>query len=147
MPDRHRGNTRDFDRDRLRGFGGPGGAGGAGGRGGPSGRDRRSGPPRERTERTGRGPERVLEPQPFHRDRRPPAPPEEMEDFEEVDATLAVAILQAATKLTEIVGTAGLPEAYAERREAVVQSFEAIYFSILDAITGEDEEEEEEDGE
>jgi hypothetical protein len=28
-----------------------------------------------------------------------------------------------------------------------VQSFEAIYFSILDAITGEDEEEEEEDGE
>jgi hypothetical protein len=80
----------------------------------------------------------------MHRDRRPPAPPEEMDEFEDVEAQLAVAIIQAATKLTEIVGTTGLPESYTERREAVVESFETIYFALLDAITGSDEEDEDE---
>jgi hypothetical protein len=78
----------------------------------------------------------------MHRDRRPPAPPEEVDEFEDVDAQLAVAIIDAATRLTEIVGTTGLPEGYAERREAVVESFETIYFALLDAITGAEEEEE-----
>jgi hypothetical protein len=82
----------------------------------------------------------------MHRDRRPPAPPEELDEFEDVDAQLAVAIIEAATKLTEIVGSAGLPEGYAERREQVVETFETIYFALLDAITGEDDEEED-DGE
>ena len=134
MPERHRGNPRDFDRDRGRGFGGRGddyGPQGAERRGGPSG------PPR------GPRPDRGFDAPPLHRDRHPPAPPEEMDDFEDVDAQLAVAIIQAATKLTEIVGSAGLPEGYAERRAAVVESFESIYFSLLDAITGADEDEEE----
>jgi hypothetical protein len=136
MPERHRSNPRDFDRgDRGRGYGGRGDFGGPGDRdrrGGPGGG--RPGPPR--------GDRPPFEPQPMPRDRRPPAPPEEMDEFEDVEAQLAVAIIQAATKLTEIVGTTGLPEGYTERREAVVESFETIYFALLDAITGADEEDE-----
>jgi hypothetical protein len=89
--------------------------------------------------------DRGFDQQQYHRERRPPAPPEEAEEFEDVDAQLAVSIIQAATKLTEIVGTSGLPEGHVERREAVVETFEAIYFALLDAITGEDEDEEEEE--
>ncbi|HEX2515069.1 MAG TPA: hypothetical protein VH257_10220 [Chloroflexota bacterium] len=81
----------------------------------------------------------------MHSERRPPAPPEEMDEFEDVDAQLAVAIIQAATKLTEVVGSAGLPDGYSERREAVVETFETIYFALLDAITGADEEDEEDE--
>ncbi|MGH2356073.1 MAG: hypothetical protein ACRDI2_04735 [Chloroflexota bacterium] len=131
MPDRHRGNTRDFDRNRGRGF-----QGGGRGFGGPPRRDRR-GPVEPRPSRGF-----DFEGPPPIRERRPPAPPAEMEEFEDVDAQLAVAILGAATKLTEIVGTTGLPEGYTERREAVLESFEAIYFALLDAITGGEDEEE-----
>lgn len=144
MADRHRGNTRDFDRDRGRGLGGPprGDFGPPRGDfGGPPRPDRRSGGPPGRPDTR---PDRGFEPQPFDRDRRPPAPPEELEDFEDVDADLAVAIIQAATKLTEIVGITGLPENHAERRAAVVESFETIYFALLDAITGGDEEDDKE---
>lgn len=138
MADRHRGNTRDFDRDRGRGASGPprGNFGGA-----PRPERREGGPPFRPDTRS----ERTFEPAPLDRDRRPPAPPEEVEAFEDVDADLAVAIIQAATKLTEIVGVAGLPENHGERRAAVVESFETIYFALLDAITGGDEEEEEEE--
>jgi hypothetical protein len=148
MPERHRGNPREFDRDRGRGYSGRGDFGGPAG---PGGRDRRSGPPGPGGPGGPGGPpprpesrtERSFEPPDLHRDRRPPAPPEEMDEFEDVDAQLAVAIIEAATKLTEIVGTAGLPESYTERRETVVESFETIYFALLDAITGADEEDEE----
>ena len=139
MPERHRGNPRDFDRDRGRGYGGRGDYGG------PGDRDRRGGPGGRPGPGPGPRPDRGFEPQTMHRDRRPPAPPEEVDEFEDVDAQLAVAIIDAATRLTEIVGTTGLPESYAERREAVVESFETIYFALLDAITGADEEDE--DGE
>ena len=60
-----------------------------------------------------------------------------------MDAALAVAILGTATKLTELVGTDGLPEDRTARRDAVVETFEAIYFAVLDAVTGGDEDEEE----
>lgn len=148
MADRHRGNTRDFDRDRGRGFSGPprgnfSGAPRGDFAGAPRPERREGGPPFRPDAR----PERSFEPAPFDRDRRPPAAPEEVEDFEDVDADLAVAIIQAATKLTEIVGVAGLPENHGERRAAVVESFETIYFALLDAITGGDEEEEEEGAE
>jgi hypothetical protein len=139
MPERHRSNPRDFDRDRGRGYGGRGDFGGPGGD-----RDRRGGPGNPRPGPPPRGDRPPYDPQAMHRDNRPPAPPEEMDEFEDVEAQLAVAIIQAATKLTEIVGATGLPESYTERREAVVESFETIYFALLDAITGADEEEEEE---
>jgi hypothetical protein len=69
----------------------------------------------------------------------------EAEEFEDVDAQLAVSIIEAATKLTEIVGTAGLPEGHTQRREAVVETFETIYFALLDAITGDEEDGEDEE--
>ena len=141
MADRYRGGTRDFDRNRGERGGGFGDRGGPGGPGGPGGgRDRRDfsrGRPDFRDDRGFGGP-------PPYRERRPPAPPAETEDFQDVDAGLAIAIINTATKLTEIVGTAGMPEGHAERREAVLENFQAIYFSLLDAITGD---EEDEDGE
>jgi len=66
-------------------------------------------------------------------------PPPAEEEYEEVDASLAVALLEAATKLTELVGTSGLPDGYVERREAVIESFEAIYFALVDTVMGEGE--------
>jgi hypothetical protein len=66
----------------------------------------------------------------------------EADDFEDVDADLAIAILDTAAKLTEIVGTAGLPDGHVERREAVIESFEAIYFAVLDAVTGGEDDDE-----
>ena len=111
------------------GSGGPGGPGGDRGFGGPPRGDRGfSGPPRE------------------YQERRPPASPEEASEFQDVDADLAIALLDTATRLTEIVGTAGLPEGHTERRQAVVETFEVIYFSILEAVTGGEEEEEEAGG-
>ena len=133
MADRHRGDSRSFDRSRNRGpiGGGPGGGG----------RERRgdSGPGYGREGRDFGGP-------PPFRERRPAPPPPAPapnEHFEDVEAILASSILQAATKLTEIVGTAGLPDELPKRREAVMETFEAIYFAVLDAVTGEDEEDEE----
>jgi hypothetical protein len=142
MADRHRGYSREFDRTRGRGPTGAGGAGGAAGPGGPRG----SGDgPRGREPRDGRGPrdDGGFRPPPAYRERRPPAPPVEADDFEDVDADLAVAILDTAAKLTEIVGTTGLPEGHVERREAVIESFEAIYFAVLDAVTGGEDDDEE----
>jgi hypothetical protein len=140
MPERHRGNARDFDRDRGRGYGGRGDYGG------PRDNDRRGppgGPPGGRP--PGPRSDRPYDAPPMHSERRPPAPPEEMDEFEDVDAQLAVAIIQAATKLTEVVGSTGLPDGYSERREAVVETFETIYFALLDAITGADEDDEEDE--
>jgi hypothetical protein len=135
MAERHRSFDRGYDRgpgrgrdDRGRPAGGPRGGGFSGGGRGPGGGRDFSGPP------------------PQFRERRPPAPPEEAEDFEEVDADLAIAILDTATRLTEIVGTAGLPDDHQQRRQAVLETFETLYFSILSAITGgEDEAEGEEE--
>lgn len=56
-----------------------------------------------------------------------------------MDASLAVALLEVATKLTELVGTSGLPDGYVERREAVIESFEAIYFALMETVMGEDD--------
>ena len=123
------GGPRDFrggregrdDRPR-RPFGGGFGGGGYGGGGGGFG-----GPP----------PYRERRPAP------PPPPPPADDEFQEVDAGLAVAILETAAHLTEVVGTAGLPEGYAERREAVLETFESIYYRVLETVTGGEEAEEE----
>ena len=152
MPDRHRGPGRDLDRPRSRDRGDE-----------PRGREPRDergprGPRGPRDLRDNRGPRdfrdlrdaresRGRGAAPPFRERRPPAPPPtagEAETFEDVDADLAIAILETATKLTEIVGTAGLPEGHAERREAVIESFEAIYNAVLDAVTGDEDEDEDE---
>ena len=73
-----------------------------------------------------------------------PSPPVGQEQFEEVDADLAVAILETATQLTQLVGASGLPDGYVERREAVLETFEAIYYQVLETVTGGEAEEEEE---
>lgn len=142
MAERHRGNSRDFDRSRGRPFNEPPGGGpGGGSGGGPGGgawerRDVRPRNPRDNRGFADGGPSGP----PPYRERRPPAPPVEASDYEDVDADLAVAILQTAAKLTEIVGTVGLPEGHTERREAVVTSFQAIYFALLDAVAGDEDE-------
>ena len=112
------------------GFGNrPGGFGGGRPGGGFGNRDRGfSGPPRE------------PRPAPEFREGRPPAPPVEASEFQDVDADLAIALLDTATRLTEIVGTAGLPDEQEGRRQAVIETFETIYFSILEAVTGGEDE-------
>lgn len=143
MADRHRGFGQGFDRGPGRGRddrgpGGPGGFRGEGGyRGGPRG-PRDSGRPAPRGDRPDA-------PRPQYREARPPAPPAEASEFQEVDADLAIALLETATKLTEIVGTTGLPDDPTARRQAVLENFEALYFSILETVTGGDEDEEDED--
>lgn len=157
MPDRHRGHSREFDRNRGRGPEGPPGARdrdrGAPPpfRSRPPQGDRPFGGPRDdrpfggsRDERPFGGPPPAPAP---YRDRRPPQPPEEAEDFEDVDAGLAVAMLDTAAKLTEIVGTSGLPEEYAARRAAVMETFQAIYFSVMETVLGDEEDEEVEEEE
>ncbi len=142
MAERHRGNGRPTDRER-----------------GPS-RGSRWGGERDRGDRTQRGGradrsrdqwgDRGREQEfrrpagsspPVLRERASGTPPAlaANEEYEEVDASLAVALLEAATKLTELVGTSGLPEGYVERREAVIESFEAIYFALMETVMGEDE--------
>ena len=118
MTDRHRGGgPRGFDRDRRPNF--EGGRGEGGDRGG-----RRS---------------------PF-RDQRPPAPPAEAEDeFEEVDTTLAVAILDTATRLTALIVDKGLPTDLEGRRAAVLEEFGAVYATVLETVTSLDDEEDDED--
>jgi len=69
----------------------------------------------------------------------------EANEFQDVDADLAVAILDTATRLTEIVGTAGLPDEHTLRRQAVLETFEALYFSILESITGGGDDDDEEE--
>jgi hypothetical protein len=115
------GDGRD-SRGPRRGPGGPGGPGGGGFGGGFGG------------------------PPPF-RERRPapPPPPPDDADFEEVDTDLAVAILDTAARLTEVVGASGLPEGYVERREAVLETFEAVYYRVLETVTGGADEDEEDD--
>ena len=129
------------------GFGGSGRPGGFGGGGRPGGgfrdRDRGfSGPPRDRGFS---GPPRAPRPEPAYREGRPPAPPVEASEFQDVDSDLAIALLDTATRLTEIVGTAGLPEEPEGRRQAVIETFETIYFSILEAVTGGEDEDEDAD--
>ncbi len=141
MVERHRGGGRPMDRGRDRDGGRPG-------REGREGRDDRgrrggegfgggynSGPPPYRERREFRPPP------PPRADPPPPAP----DQFEEVDADLAVAILETAAHLTQVVGTAGLPEGYVERREAVLETFDAIYYRVLETVTGGDEEEDNEE--
>ena len=137
MTDRHRGGgPRGFDRDRRPNYEGGrsdggdrggfrGGGGGfdrsrpsyggdrqsfGGGRPGGFGGDR---PPfGERPPFGGRGDDRPGggDRRPPFRDQRPPAPPAEADDeFEEVDTTLAVAILDTATRLTALIVDKGLP--------------------------------------
>jgi hypothetical protein len=72
-----------------------------------------------------------------HRDRPRPPRPEETDQFAEVESGLAETILDTAARLTELVGTDGLPEGYVERRQAVVETFEAIYYAVLETVTGE----------
>lgn len=162
MAERHRGYGREFERG---GGGGDRGRRGGDGPRGPRGREGRDGGDRPRRGPGGfGGPGRPSRPGGFgapggfrapggpatpftpYREARPPAAPEEVSEYQEVDADLAIAILDTATRLTEIVGTSGLPEGNVERRQAVVETFEVIYFSILESITGggEDEDVEEE---
>jgi hypothetical protein len=160
MAERHRNSNRSFERPGGGREYGQGGDSGRGGRPRPYGdrgdRGDRGGYGQNRDFGQGRGfgqgrdfGDRRNYSGPPPRREAPVPPPPANEEFEDVDAALAVAILGTATKLTELVGTDGLPEDRAARRDAVVETFEAIYFAVLDAVTGgdEDEEEEEEQGE
>jgi hypothetical protein len=149
MADRHRGFGQGFDRgpgrdrnDRPGGFRGEGGYRGPSGPGGPGPR-RDQGRPGPRGDR----PDGPPPPRPQYREARPPAPPAEASEFQEVDADLAIALLETATRLTEIVGTAGLPDEPTSRRQAVLENFEALYFSILETVTGGDADDDDDDGE
>ncbi|CAA9227581.1 MAG: hypothetical protein AVDCRST_MAG77-818 [uncultured Chloroflexi bacterium] len=171
MADRHRSFGREFEGGRgaggssgggFRGNSGGGGGfrgGSGGGGGGFRGGDRGPRPPFEGGDRGprppfdggDRGPRDFSGPRdsggpPQYREGRPPAPPAEANDFEDVDADLAIAILDTATRLTEIVGKEGLPETHAERRQAVLETFEVLYFSILESVTGGGDDEDAEDG-
>lgn len=144
MVERHRGGGGrggDFNRGRDTGRQGRDGGSGRGSREGREDRPRRN---------EGFG---GFSDRPSYRDRNqfrapaapmpvPPAAPANQDQFEEVEADLAVAILETAAHLTEIVGTAGLPEGHAERRAAVLETFETIYYHVLETVTGGDEAEE-----
>jgi hypothetical protein len=144
MAERHRGGrTAGFGRGRDAGREARPRREGGTGREGSEGRESRGS--RElrdnRSRRGGEGygggfggPPPPREPRSF---RPPPTEPPPTDDqFEEVDAELAVAILETAARLTEIVGTAGLPEGYTERREAVLETFQATYYQVLEIVTG-----------
>src|SRR5687767_1135009 len=153
----YRGGGGGFgDRGSGGGFGGGGGGrpggfsgggrpgGGFGNRGGGFG-NRGGGFGGGQRDRGFSGPPRPPRPAPEYREGRPPAPPVEASEFQDVDADLAVALLDTATRLTEIVGPAGLPEDVEARRQAVIETFETIYFSILEAVTGGEEEDDADD--
>ena len=144
MAERHRGTGRPMDRGR--GGRDSGRDGGRDGRG-PGGRDSRdSRGPRRGSSGFGGG----FGGPPPYRERRqpaPPPPPAQDEDFEEVDTDLAVAILDTAARLTEIVGASGRPEGYVERRESVLETFEAVYYRVLETVTGGADEDEDSDEE
>ena len=175
MTDRHRGGgPRGFDRDRRPNYEGGrseggdrggyrGGGGGfdrprpgyggdrpsfGGGRPGGFGGDRPPFGDRPQFGGGGRGDDRPGggDRRPPFRDQRPPAPPAEAEDeFEEVDTTLAVAILDTATRLTALIVDKGLPADIEGRRAAVLEEFGVVYATILETVTSLDEEEEDED--
>ncbi len=171
MTDRHRGGSpRGFDRDRRPPF--EGGRPEGGDRGGFRGGGERGGfdrprpygdrPPRPYGDRPASGgrpsygdraqsDDRRPPPddrRPTYREQRPPAPPEEVDtEFEDVDTTLAVAILDTATRLTLSIVDKGLPDDLEARREAVLEQFGAVYASILEAVTSIDEEEDDDDDE
>ncbi len=171
MTDRHRGGSpRGFDRDRRPPF--DGGRPEGGDRGGFRGGGERGGfdrprpygdrPPRPYGDRPASGgrpsygdraqsDDRRPPPddrRPTYREQRPPAPPEEVDtEFEDVDTTLAVAILDTATRLTLSIVDKGLPDDLEARREAVLEQFGAVYASILEAVTSIDEEEDDDDDE
>lgn len=153
MVERHRGGGRGGDFGRGRDVGRPGREGREGreGRSSREGREGREGRD-TRSDRGARGNQSFGSGSfgggaPYRERRQLPAPtaatPAPDEQFEDVDASLAVAILDTAAHLTEIVGTAGLPEGYAERRQAVLETFEAVYYHVLETVTGGDEDNEE----
>jgi hypothetical protein len=145
----YRGGGGGFG-DRGGGFGNRGGFGGGGRPGGNFGNrgggfGNRGGGFGGQRDRGFSGPPRA--PRPEYREGRPPAAPVEASEFQDVDADLAIALLDTATRLTEIVGTAGLPDEVEGRRQAVVETFETIYFSILEAVTGGEDEDDDDDTE
>lgn len=133
MAERHRGNGRGYERNRPAG----GSRGGGGPYRGPQGRS-----DREARGYGGFAPRGAREPR-EPRERPAPPPPAADDEYQDVDAGLAMAILETATRLTELVGSQGLPETQPERREAVLDTFDTIYFRILETVTGGDEDEEE----
>ncbi|HEY7268385.1 MAG TPA: hypothetical protein VH951_01035 [Dehalococcoidia bacterium] len=150
MAERHRdGRTAGFGRGRDAGREGRPRREGGAGREGSEGRESRgSREMRDNRSRRGSGggegygggfggPPPDRERRAFGRTTTEPPPTEDQ--FEEVDADLAVAILETAARLTEIVGTAGLPEGYVERREAVLETFQATYYQVLEIVTGGEE--------